>query len=177
MKPPSVDEIMKDASNPIRNYVVPGLTSWLITAPSSNGCDRVFEMTREQLIHVTPHSHRFDFTAQVIRGYVINQIWRPSNNFKDDAYQRTQLVYDGSPGRYHKGRIWKGMWDHTDNTYLPGQWYGMRYDQIHSIIFGKGTVVLFKEERTQTDKTDILEPIVDNQHIPLFQTPNWMFKK
>ena len=171
-----VDDLMQRGYAPVRNYIVPGTTSWLLSDPGPNGCSRFFEVTREQLVHVTPHSHRFDFTAKVVRGYVINQIWIPSNSFQDDSYQRTELVYDGSPGQYHKGKIWKGMWRHIDQTYTPGQRYGMRYDEIHSIIFGKGSIVLINEEPTITTKTSILEPLVDNKPIPTFKVESWMFK-
>jgi|ERR1044072_1972477 hypothetical protein len=171
------EQLLLKARSPLKNYIIPGLTSWLISEPSANGCDRLFEMNREQLSGITPHSHRFDFMAKVVRGWVTNQIWIKSTKMEDDMYHRSELTYDGTPGKYHKSGSWTGKWIHIDNTYTPGQWYSMTYNQIHSIIFGKDSLVLFKEGNTITTKTSILEPFIDGHIIPTLKTENWMFRK
>src|SRR6185436_17204277 len=61
--------------SPIRNYVVPGVTSWII-APETpeHGLFRLFTCDRFQLVTVAPHSHRYDLNCTVMNGAVYNTI-------------------------------------------------------------------------------------------------------
>lgn len=63
--------------SPLGNYAgLPGLTSHLI-AKSDHGCVRTFSSPRYTEEHITPHSHRYDFTCLVLRGYVENTTYDP----------------------------------------------------------------------------------------------------
>lgn len=139
--------------SPIRNYIVPGLTSWLITELSDKGCIRLFESQRTHLERIIPHSHRFDFTCVVIRGEVINTIYeRPSagheDEQKDQKYAEIILENKGMPGSY--GALAPQNWPiHCyrpySASYKSGETYSMTAEQIHSIQFCKDTMVLFFE--------------------------------
>ena len=45
--------------SPIHNYILPGLTSWVLKpAGDGHGMIRMFEASRETQEFITPHSHR-----------------------------------------------------------------------------------------------------------------------
>jgi hypothetical protein len=162
--------------SPVRNYAIPGLTSWLIGEPSPKGTMRLFECSRDHQEPITPHSHRFDFQCWVLQGSVRNRIWSASA-FDGDAYTHTNLVYAGECGKYEKVRIGVGRFGFRDDHHGEDDWYAMTHDQIHSIYFAKGTQVLFFEGPTISDKSLILEPHVDGEDVPTFQVAPWMFKR
>jgi len=55
--------------------------------------------------------------------------------------------------------------------------YSMRHDEIHSIVFGRGSQVLFFEGPEKTDKSTILEPVVKGLVIPTYENRDYMFNK
>jgi hypothetical protein len=162
--------------SPIHNYVIPGLTSWLIQQFDDH-CVRMFEMTRHHEENITPHSHRFDFFCWVLEGTVHNVIWEQSFEESDDVYALSTLRYNGNIGEYTKTLTNIQSMKKKRFTFHKGESYGMKHHQIHSIFFEKGTKVLFFEGKSVTDSTNVIEPVVDRRIIPTFKVEPWMFKK
>lgn len=162
------------AHSPIRNYVVPGVTSWLIGERGANGCVRMFTCDREHVEPVTPHSHRFGFHAVVLHGRVTQRLWRPISG--GDQYRSSTLDYRGSAGSYVKEPNGIELWDFRDEFFGAGDSYSMTPDEVHSIYFGKGTCVLVFEGPTERSYSTILEPVVDGQVCETFRVEPWMFR-
>lgn len=168
------------AHNRLHNYAMMGLTSSLIGSDARGelGRVRMFEASRTDHGDITPHSHRFDFTCLVLAGVVTNQVWR--SDPKGEEYQLSLVEYhkDGSP-RYTKKRYGDGpasRWSRTDDVYTDGEWYSMTRDQIHSIRFERGTVVLFFEGPEEVNHNKVLEPIVNGLVIDTLKVEPWMFQ-
>jgi hypothetical protein len=168
--------------SPIRNYAIPGLTSWMIGASKDGGCIRLFECSRAHVEQIIPHSHRFDFKAQVLEGTVINRVWvkrKPEGEriLDFDLYQAKVLIYGGKPGEYSVMPGKRELWRFYDRLYKAGDAYGMKADEVHSIIFSKGAKVLFEEGPSISNQSIILEPVVDAEVIPTFKVEPWMFQR
>ena len=160
---------------PIYNYVLPGMTSYLIADPTDQGCIRMFANSMTQYMHVTPHSHRFNFKSCVLHGSVINQMWE--SDYNGDQYVVANLLYNGKPGEYSlvpeaESRSYRV----TSTTYNVGDWYEMEFNQVHSIIFSKDARVAIFEGPQQTNETKILLPYVNGEVINTFKVQDWMFK-
>ncbi len=56
MNGPLIQLVQKIKHSPIRNYIIPGLTSWLIRDHGDNGMVRLFEMTRHQIAEIAQPS-------------------------------------------------------------------------------------------------------------------------
>lgn len=165
------------AHSPVKNYGgIPGLTSSLIGSPGPNGLVRLMESSRDHQEPITPHSHRFDFHCQVITGEVRNLIWTTDENY-GDPFQVSVLQYEGQIGKYKRivGEVKK--WRLIPQIYRAGEEYGMAAEEVHSIFFSKGSVMLFFEGPTERDSSIILEPFVDGEAIPTFKVEPWMFKR
>lgn len=165
----------KMAHSPVRNYVVPGLTSWLIGAPSDKGCMRLFTSEREHLETVIPHSHRFDFQCWVLRGTVRNRVWKHAYGIGDWFMLSTHTK--GRMGGYEVQEAGRGRFDYVDTVYSQDEWYSMTHSEIHSIWFGRGAKVLFFEGPQVVDHTTILEPIASDTHVRTFKVEPWMFER
>jgi hypothetical protein len=162
--------------SPIHNYGgIPGLTSWLIGAPSDAGMIRLMECSRDHHESIIPHSHRFDFHCLVLAGQVRNIIWERVG--RGDAYQESTLVYQGNPGGYDKQDDGVGHWGTVTHTYNIGEEYWMSAGQVHSIFFSKGACVLFLEGPRRSDSSLILQPFVDGEVVPTFDVKPWAFKR
>ncbi|MCH9735818.1 MAG: hypothetical protein K0U78_14910 [Actinomycetia bacterium] len=176
-----IKSLLDMRSNKITNYIVPGLSSSLIGGIGENGTVRLFESERDQQEHITPHSHRFNFQCIVLEGVVQNSIWVEQRGElagkNSDQFQSSTLTYGKEVGVYEKKTKGRSYYDCFTNIYKTGDVYHMNHRQIHSIKFGRRTKVLFFEGKTITDKTTIIEPVVDDIHIPTFKVENWMFKK
>lgn len=170
-----LDGILSMRSKSLKNYIIPGLTSSLIGGEQA-GCVRLFECGREHEETITPHSHRFDFRALVLRGTVTNHIWESKILSNGDPYQCTRLIYLGAPGQYEKEPIEVSRWTKSSIKYSAGHWYGMTHDQVHSIQFSRNAIVLFFEGPEVARESVILEPWVDGETIPTLRTEPWMFQ-
>ena len=138
--------LLRMAHSPVKNYVVPGLTSSLIGGVSENGCVRLFESERDQQETITPHSHRFDFQCIVLSGTVINRIWtRKWEAGEGDWFSESIISYNGDIGSHLKKRVenHRCQWSYKDNSYKQGECYSMTSNQVHSIWFTKGRGVVF----------------------------------
>lgn len=175
MNPDVIKHLVSMRHSPLCNYIVPGLTSWLIMDNGDGGKVRMFDCTREQHEFITPHSHRFDFTACVVEGSVENALWISSSD--GDDYQVTRTTYLNEPGKY-ESELWQRDKFITDVIgYKEGDWYGMKFNEIHSIKFAKGSKVLFFEGPAKVNCSYVLEPVVDGEHLKTMRTEPWMFKR
>lgn len=166
--------------SPVHNYVIPGLTSWLIGAPPSkeHGCVRLFTMEREHEEPIIPHSHRFDFTCFVLRGSVNNHVWIEVPHAQDsDIYQISEVSYEGEFGKHERRKLRVGSFKRIKHTYIQENTYSMQAEEFHSIYFSKGTMVLFLEGPSRLETSQVLEPVVGGEVIPLFRTDPWMFRR
>jgi hypothetical protein len=174
-----VDSLMSMAHSPVSNYVIPGLTSYLIGGRSERGTVRLFHCSREHQEAITPHSHRFDFQCWVLRGNVRNRLWRraAADHPAADQFCVSSLSYKGAMGDYSKEPLGVSRWVHADHCYSTGECYSMKADEVHSIFFSRGAVVLFFEGPSVSDHSIALEPYVDNETIPTMETRPWMFRR
>lgn len=161
--------------SPVHNYVIPGLTSWLIGAPSPKGTMRLFECSRDHPETITPHSHRFSLHYRVLAGTVTNMLWTLDDD-KGDEYRYSDMGYD-KMGHYTRIDWKEGYWSRSAQHYQAGDEYSMGPDQVHSIYFSKGAVVLLFEGPTVSETSLVLEPIVDGKVVPTFKVEPWMFQK
>lgn len=170
-------EAMKHS--PAHNYVIPGLTSWLIGAPHPvHGCVRLFTMSRTHEEPIIPHSHRFDFRCRVLRGTVHNHIWRrTSSKYSGDLYEESDVTYEGELGKHQRQVVGRDYFTRSIQTFTAGDEYAMKAEEIHSIYFERGTSVLFFEGPNRLELSQVLEPVVDGETIPLFRTEDWMFRR
>lgn len=172
-----MDRMRELMSSRLQNYIVPGMVSSLIAAAPNgeNGRVRIFENSREQLMPIVPHSHRFSFQCLVLQGHVINMLWHPDEN--GEYYTQSVLHYEGEVGKYTKSEPVVGCWSYTEDFYKTGDWYSMAAQDIHSIEFSKDAIVLFFEGVSFVNSTLILEPNVEGETIPTMAVQPWMFKK
>lgn len=167
----------------IRNYIIPGLTSHLIGDWSDPNKERLrlFEMETHQLVHIVPHSHRYNFHCRVIAGEVINTLWQPIKESLEVGalMAKSSLTYNGTPGTYVKGSVPSIVrYIQVSSLYPAGAEYSMRHYEIHSITFAAGTKVLFWESPQITEETYILEPYIPGYGtVPLLKTEPWMYLK
>lgn len=163
--------------SPVHNYVIPGLTSWLVGEKGENGFVRVFTMSRNHEEPIVPHSHRFDFVCKVLKGGVRNRIWSTCDADKGDLYQQSIVSYEGTFGQHKLIPLVKEHWKYSEFSYGEGDEYGMTAEEVHSIYFEKGSMVLFFEGKARHPASIVLEPVVDGQTIPLMRTDPWMFRR
>lgn len=165
----------------VRNYVVPGLTSYLIGKPSPFGTMRLFHSEREHQESITPHSHRFGFQCWVLRGWVRNRIWREIKYWEHDKtgdkWHSTELKYRGEFGEYDAKPGDIAPWFYEDSVYKAGACYGMTADDVHSIWFSRDALVLFFEGPPERDCSRILQPVADGALVPTFKVEPWMFER
>lgn len=176
-----INRIDAMAYNRLANYIVPGVDSWLLgEAPTGGAKVRVFTATRQAEDWVTPHSHRFGFTALVLNGHVTNMLFERNDRDGElwctssidqvcgpDGIRQYKHVRDTAPTSYVR----------RDTVYGPGEVYSMRSNEIHSIRFARDTMVLMLEGPQETERSIMLEPWVNGQCVPTFRTEDWMFQR
>lgn len=174
--------LISTAHSPIENYVVPGLTSYLIGLPAKDGSlVRLFHSAIEQEMFITPHSHRYDSHHTVLKGEVKNIIYTPPYNseyFDEelDEYYLSELIADEGLGEYVIKEVGPRKYRKIYSEYSAGESYAFSSTQIHSIKFGKNTYVLVVQGFTITDTSAILEPYIAGERVPTFTVEDWMFK-
>jgi len=161
--------------NQVGNYVIAGLDSYMIGG-DNKGCVRFFENSRNQQDAITPHSHRFNFTCLVVKGWVRNRIWSATTEEDSDFFEVSELYYGGEIGSHDKQFIERSFWKYSDKEFAQREVYSMKASEVHSIIFSKGAKVLFFEGPSVSEKSIILEPVVRGEVIPTFVKPEWMFQ-
>lgn len=179
-----IERVMQLRHSPLHNYIVPGLTSWIV-GPAPNRCDdgqrgclRLFEMTRRQDTQITPHSHRFDFTCLVLQGKVRNTLFYDGGPASDEYVQRV-VRYTGKPGDYETESedSMPYRYGSDTKTYYAGDTYSMKTREIHSIEFESGALVLFFEGPTVADTSCMLLPWANGCVIDTSTVQPWMFRK
>lgn len=170
-----LEQVLAMANNPVRNYAIPGLTSWLVGDGGRSGCVRLFHCERNHQEAITPHSHRFDFTAMVLQGQVINRVW--TENSKGDLFHESDEEYLGEFGKFKTTTLGQSYYSFEDTKFFEGDQYFMASHEIHSIFFAKDTYVLMFEGPAVTTSSIVLEPVVDGKRIPTFKTEEWMFQR
>jgi hypothetical protein len=166
-----LNAIQKMKSSKVSNYVIAGLDSYLL----ENGKVRVFENGRDHQDQITPHSNRYDFTAIVLQGEVTNHIWHDSSPTRGDLFMTSKLTYNGEIGDHKVTQICSDYYRKESHTYTSGQMYSMTADQIHSITFGRNSVVLMFEGPELANGSIIIEPFVDGLVIPTYKKSDYMF--
>ena len=161
--------------SPIRNYVVPGVTSWLIGHPHKNGCTRMFTCDRDHFEPVIPHSHRFNMLSVVLKGEVMNLTWNIESS--EDLYAKVTQKYWGNPGEYSFEGSDTNRWVPKSAHYAAWESYYIPHKQIHSIFFSKNSEVLVFEDPELSETSSILLPVVDDEIVNTFKIESWMFKK
>jgi hypothetical protein len=137
----------------------------------------MFTMSRHHEEPILPHSHRFDFRCLVLRGAVHNHIWRRTSEHRGDSYMVSNVTYEGELGLHHREDAEEAHFAKGVASFKAGEEYSMRAEEFHSIYFERGTEVLFFEGPNRLELSQILEPIVMGERIPLFRTDEWMFKR
>lgn len=161
------------------NYIVPGLVSHIVGG-EHKGKVRLFSINRTATDFVTPHSHRFDFTCLVLKGRVQNTIFVEGGETGDEWCVSTISQVCGPNGLLdyvHKRDDKPTRWTQDTRTYEAGDTYSMRYDELHSIQFARGSKVLFFEGPQVTNESRMIEPWVGGQVVPTFRTEPWMFRR
>jgi len=167
----------------IDNYILPGLSSIMLSGEMhSIASVRMFENTRNQQGHITPHSHRFSLACCVLRGEVHNSLYTEATSptavgLDLDEYAARALKYKSEPGKYETAFGYRSKWRKHTTKYSVGQWYFMRDNEIHSIDFSPDARVLVIEGPDVSDTTTILEPLVNGVVVPTFKVEDWMFMK
>ncbi len=158
----------------LRNYIIPGLDSYLLGG-EEHGVVRLFHSARDYAGPITPHSHRFDFTCVVLEGKVENRIWTQGAPGHGDEFQKSELLYLGTPGKYDHSVVKRDFYVSESVEYHSGEWYSMRSSQIHSIAFSADALVVFFEGPQTTDVSYYIEPVVDGRVIRTLVKEDWMF--
>ena len=166
--------------SPIYNYILPGLTSWVLKpAGDGHGMIRMFEASRETQEFITPHSHRYGLHCEVLAGWVENTLWKTSEFLgasANDEWMLCSLKYDGNPGEYTQTLGPISRYAKEIRRYATGSSYDLNYSQIHSVRFSQGAVVVITETEQRTDTTQILLPVAYGKAVPTFKVEPWMYK-
>jgi len=173
----------------IGNYVLPGLTSKLIYE-GSNYRLRLFINGRSPFNNtIVPHSHRFNIKCKVIKGWACNKIFEvPENEYQvknSDEWMVCEQKYNGDIGQYDfKEKTVKSFYGNS-NVYSASlnpeedgsSIYQMQHTDIHSIQFGKNSIILFEESFVDTQVSEVLLPWVEGETLyPKEFVEDWMFK-
>ena len=167
--------------SPLHNYILPGLTSWMLKAATeSEGAVRMFEATRTTEEFIAPHSHRYGLQCEVLQGWVENTIWKQIETFgassENDPWMLCDLKYGGEPGKYDLEHRAEGFYRPYTDRYQKGQTYRMDYTALHTIKFSRGAVVVITETEQMTDTNRILLPVAYGKVVPTFKVEPWMYK-
>lgn len=168
--------------SPIHNYILPGLTSWMLKpAGDGHGMIRMFESSRETQEFITPHSHRYGLHCEVLAGWAENTLWRDSSLVgsmtSSDEWMLCSLKYNGSPGDYTQTVGPVRRYAKETRRYAVGSSYDLNHNQIHTIRFSRDAVVVITETVQQTDTTQILLPVAYGKAVPTFKVEPWMYKR
>jgi hypothetical protein len=168
-------------NNRLSNYILPGLSSVLIGGDDAYGKVRLFESSRDTLEFITPHSHRFDFTAIVLAGEVENTLFVHSPSGAGDEWCRSTITQvcgkDGILNYSHERDADRTWWTKTVHTYGEEDTYSMQFHEIHSIKFSRGARVLMLEGPQVINHSIMIEPWVDGRVVPTFKVEKWMFNR
>lgn len=183
-----VDDVLRVVEtmrhNKLGNYIVAGLDSFMIGDGDKHGKVRLFSCDRDTRDSITPHSHRFDFACLVLRGDVQNTLYEdptPGSLTKIEPWVVSSIDQvcgvDGIRKFEHVRQDKPRDLVARTTMYSRGEIYYMSSEEIHSIVFRRGSRVLFFEGPPKTDRSYMIEPWVNGKVVPTFKTEDWMFQK
>lgn len=167
--------LMGVAHSPVCNYVIPGLTSWLIGEHEDGVTLRMFTASRHPREPIAPHSHRYDFRARVLTGSVEHTLWVPGDNLHGDEFEVLHQSTPKTIGDFDCTRGERGYWKPCTYPYDVNRIYQLLAEEVHSIQFDKGTIVLLEEQPDRTNSF-MLNPVVAGNTLYIGDTQPWMFK-
>jgi hypothetical protein len=171
--------VWRMANSEIRHYIAPGLSSYLVGG-QDRGKVRLFRSDRETREWITPHSHRFDFTCLVLRGWATNILLTRAWG-ADHADRYCAGTLKRKPGAFGEYEFVPGTatseYLETSKTYHEGDVYSMTHNEIHTIRFSRDAMVLFFEGPELVDESLVLEPWSNGKRVPTFGTQPWMFER
>ena len=171
-------KLLEMTHSPVDNYVIPGLKSMLIGGRHSDGsCVRIFKCNRNHQENITPHSHRFDFTSVILSGKVRHKVWDPCDKDAGDLFTLSKIDYHGAIGSHSREECGVDYYAFKEKTYSAGEIYSLGIDEIHSIEFEKGTVVVLFEGEQQRDHSYIIEPHVNGATCETMLVAPYMFRR
>lgn len=169
-------EAFRDST--VSNYVVPGLES--VSLGQLNGFHvRMFHMTANQMMYITPHSHRFNLLSFVLEGEVEHHVYErvgDGHENRPSAYKLAILSQKGKFGEYETEIYSNGLFRRYEAVYKAGGSYFLNAAEYHSVIFSRGTKVLIIES-PEVNESKVLVPLVKNTVCSTLFTADWMFKK
>lgn len=161
------------------NYIIPGVASEIVGG-GDFGKVRLFSTDREARDFVTPHSHRFDFTCLVLSGVVHNTLFTEEQYRTGDEWLGSTIDQvcgaNGLREYKHVRYATPNNWEQKTYTYVAGDTYSMKFNELHSIRFERGSRVLFFEGPQLITTSRMIEPWVNGQIVPTFKTEPWMFQ-
>ena len=163
--------------NPIDNYILPGLTSYVLGRLGVDGPDheapmvRAFVSSRNTPEFVAPHSHVRDLFCHVIAGSVINTNYHEERTARGESWDTYVQTGDFVSG-YKHGFAGKRTFVSVSTVYEAGASYYLLADVIHSIRFSRGAVVLIMEGKKKRQSVTVLQP----PGVQNFEAADWMFK-
>lgn len=176
--------------SPIHNYIIPGLSSWLIDEPEEGVKLRMFIATRHPQEVIAPHNHRYDHRARVLIGEVVNTIWIPDGNLGDE-FEKEILRYSSQTGIYVRSVGERSKWRPTAHVYGATQLPQRAYDRggndyreynlsaeaVHSIKFKRNTILLLEEQPDKVNESFLLNPVELGRTCNIGATQPWMFQR
>jgi hypothetical protein len=162
------------AEDMLLNYAIPGLSSTLLT----NCKPRLFEQNIATDHTIAPHSHRYDHIGIVLEGCVVQTYWTEVTDQLGVEFAIVRADYTGKPGEYECYPVRIAQFTSRDKTFSAGDIYAIGSEEIHSVVFRKGTKVLLLEGPQKAYFSYLLDPIcqVTGEVIPVSKTAPWMFK-
>lgn len=159
----------------LRNYILPGLTSYKLADLEGGGMLRVFEMERDQETEVVPHNHRYAFGCYVVHGSVEHTIYGVSGCDRSTAthaamqYNHVGKCIDSESARFVQATF-------TTRSHGPGDYYALGPTTFHRVRFSRGTVVLFVEGPPDQQYSEVLVPYERGRICSSFVWGDWMMQ-
>lgn len=167
------DHVEKGTVSSVGNYIVTGLSSHLLKGAKV----RFFEASRSADTLIQPHSHRYCLFSLVIRGRVTHTLYRRTKNQdtaegEDFAVRKIEFVGEDADGQYkvqdlNHAEVEYATFYRHQVTYDVGHSYYLSSDDIHSVIFEPGTILLILEGSEIKDSSVILEPVTNYESTTL----------
>lgn len=166
-----------------RNYIVPGLDSYLLCGDNGRGFVRLFVMRRLQETVIVPHNHRYDFHCQVLAGDVTHRTYELGEVISAPRQDTTHAIMGynpASPDRTGDVFAYTNVEHVTDEKHNAGDTYELKYKDFHTVMFAKGAEVLFFEGPSfmrHTSKYLVPYDQVNKAPLDTYYWRDWMMKR
>jgi hypothetical protein len=163
----------------VNDYTVPGVNFWELSKCPQTGLKRFgFNAEREPTRYVVPHQHLGGLQFTVLKGTAVNQRFiQPVTGGTLTCLWSVSRIKNTPNGvlRLDGGSVY-AMMALDEEVYQTGKTFKLRYDEIHTIRYNKGSVVVFTEGLHQQDAVTILEPLDSmGNPIRMHEIEPWMF--